>query len=83
MGSDGQLLPKDPNTGRHTNYHNEPIPLDDFGRPLDSSGKILPTNEYQQFVHNKIAVLPTSQSGRPIVVVGMLIIFCFIFKTFL
>lgn len=63
-------MPRDPNTGRYTNYHNEPIPVDDWGKPLDNQGQVLPTNEIGQYVHNQVVVLPTSSSGRPIVVVN-------------
>lgn len=31
---------------------------------------MLPRNDQGQYVHNEIAVLPTSSNGRPIVVVG-------------
>lgn len=32
--------------------------------------QVLPQNEHGQYVHNGIAVLPTSESGRPIIVVN-------------
>jgi hypothetical protein len=64
VGADGQLLPKDSNTGRHTNYHGEPIPLNEFGKPLDDNNEILPTNSLGQFVHHSVVALPTVQSGQ-------------------
>lgn len=39
LGPDGQLLPRDP-SGRYTDYRNEPIPLNDFGKPLDKNGQV-------------------------------------------
>jgi hypothetical protein len=50
-------------TGRHVDYRNEPIPLDDSNRPLSKQGEILPTNQYGQYVAD-IHVLPTAQGGR-------------------
>jgi hypothetical protein len=63
------LLPRD-SAGRYTDYRNEPIPLNDFGKPLDKDEQVLPQNERGQYVHKGIAILPTSESGRPIVVVN-------------
>lgn len=80
---DNQLLSTD-STGRYLNSQKEPIPVDDFGRPLSKQGDVLPTNENGQYIA-EIDVLPTSQSGRPVVVVGpdsvplgRLIFICFI-----
>ena len=38
------------------------IAVDDFGRPLDAQGRMLPTNEFGQFIYSEepeINLLPT------------------------
>ncbi|CAD5215684.1 unnamed protein product [Bursaphelenchus okinawaensis] len=64
----GNLLPTD-ETGRHTGPNNEPIQVDDSGRPLKPDGSLFRENDAGQYVFEP-ALGPTSASGNPIVVVG-------------
>jgi hypothetical protein len=41
--------------------------LNDFGKPLGKDNEVLPTNNYGQYIAD-VAILPTSESGRPIVI---------------
>uniref|UniRef100_A0A915EPK2 VWFA domain-containing protein n=1 Tax=Ditylenchus dipsaci TaxID=166011 RepID=A0A915EPK2_9BILA len=72
----GHALPQD-QSGRYVDPQSgEPIPIDDFGKPLDPEGKPLPTNRKGEYIYRspKPAVigmigpdglpLPTDTSGR-------------------
>lgn len=50
VGPDGGMLKRDPGTGQYLDELGEPIRTDDFGRPLDQKGAVLPTNLYGEFV---------------------------------
>jgi hypothetical protein len=62
IGPDNLLLSTD-TTGRYVDYRGEPIPLDDFNRPLSKENKVLPTNSYGQYVAD-VQILPTVSGGR-------------------
>uniref|UniRef100_A0A1I7ST69 Ig-like domain-containing protein n=1 Tax=Bursaphelenchus xylophilus TaxID=6326 RepID=A0A1I7ST69_BURXY len=64
----GNPLPTD-TSGRHVGPGGEPIPVDEYGRPQKPDGSLLPQNPEGEFVFHPI-VIPTSDSGKPIVVIG-------------
>jgi hypothetical protein len=47
----GESLPTDPASGRHIAANGEVIPVDEFGRPLNEDGSLLPVNREGQYVY--------------------------------
>uniref|UniRef100_A0A915ERK1 Fibronectin type-III domain-containing protein n=1 Tax=Ditylenchus dipsaci TaxID=166011 RepID=A0A915ERK1_9BILA len=52
VNSDGMPLPTD-SSGRHLDALGEPVPVDDFGHPLDrEGGQVLPTDSQGQYIYS-------------------------------
>lgn len=64
----GKPLPTD-KSGQFLGDNNEPLPLDNWERPLDLDGMPLPTDHHGQFVYTTAGIIPTisgSVSPSPI-----------------
>ena len=65
VGPEGGMLERDHGTGQYLDEMGEPIRTDDFGRPLDHKGEVLPTNLYGEFVWIGTTKTPTTHEIGP------------------